>query len=260
MLSYQHIYHAGNPADVQKHALLAWLLDYMTAKDKALTYMETHSGRGLYALDAPEAVKTGEAAAGIARMEAGFPPDHPYRRCLDAVRAVAGPSAYPGSPRIAAALLRPFDRIVLAELHPREHAALCEAMADVYADVRREDGLAMALSMCPPTPRRGVLVIDPSYEVKEDYDRLPGLIGAIARKWPVGVIVLWYPLLTGGAHRPMLERLVAAHPEALRHEVRFAPVRPGHRMVGSGMFVINPAWGMAEEAARISALFRDLGV
>lgn len=257
MLSYQHIYHAGNPADVQKHALLAWLLDYMTAKGKPISYIETHSGRGLYALDAPEAVKTGEAAAGIGRLAAGFAPDHPYARCIAAVRAAEGPAAYPGSPLIAGLLLRPGDRMVLAELHPREHAALAAVMAAFGADVRQEDGFALARALCPPDPRRGVLVIDPSYEVKEDYARLPGVIAELARKWPVGVIVLWYPLLAGAPHAPMLAALMAAHPEALRHEVHFPPVRVGHRMQGSGMFVINPAWGLAEEAARISALFGE---
>lgn len=255
MLSYQHIYHAGNPADVQKHALLAWLLDYMARKDKAMTYIESHSGRGLYQLDAPEAVKTGEAAAGIARMEEGLPEDHPYRRCLAQVRAAFGPMAYPGSPLIAGLLLRGFDRMHLAELHPREHAALTEAMEGFRAQIRREDGLEMALSLTPPLDKRGVLMIDPSYEVKDDYQRLPEVIGQIHRRWPVGVIVLWYPILEGGAHRPMLAALQAAHPEALRHEVRFPPVRPGHRMVGSGMFVINPAWGMDEECQRLDALF-----
>jgi 23S rRNA (adenine2030-N6)-methyltransferase len=255
MLSYQHAYHAGNAADVQKHALLAWMIAAMADKPKAMTYIETHSGRGLYALDAPEAVKTGEAAGGVERLAARFAPDHPYRRCLDAVRAAHGPSAYPGSPVIAGLLLRVFDRIVLAELHPREHAALSEAMAPFEAEVRHEDGFAMARAVCPPTPRRGLLVIDPSYEVKEDYARLPGLIAELARKWPVGVIVLWYPLLTGAAHGPMLGALERAHPGALRHEVRFPPVREGHRMVGSGLFVINPPWRLDEEAARISALF-----
>lgn len=255
MLSYQHIYHAGNPADVQKHALLAWLLDYMAAKGKPLSYIETHSGRGLYALDAPEAIKTGEAAAGIARYERLFAPDHPYRRCLQQVRGAYGRAAYPGSPMIAGLLLREDDRMVLAELHPREYAALDEAMEGFGADVRREDGLAMAERLCPPNPRRGVLVIDPSYEVKDEYQRIPELITRIARKWPVGVIVLWYPMLENGAHIPMLDALERDFPEALRHEVRFPPVREGHRMVGSGMFVVNPAWGLAEEAARISKLF-----
>lgn len=256
MLSYQHIYHAGNPADVQKHALLAWLLDYMSAKDKAMTYLETHSGRGLYALDSAEALKTGEAAAGIARLEARLPAEHPYRRCLDEVRAAFGPSAYPGSPMIAALLTRRFDRLVLAELHPRENAALREAMQGMSAEIRQEDGLAMAISLTPPTPRRGVVMIDPSYEVKDEYQRIPEVIAAIHRRWAVGVIMLWYPILEGGAHLPMLRSLSKAHPEALRHEVRFPPVREGHRMVGSGMFVINPAWGMAEEAKRLDALFQ----
>lgn len=255
MLSYQHAYHAGNAADVQKHALLAWMIDAMAAKPKAMTYIETHAGRGLYALDGAEARKTGEAAQGIGRLAARLAPDHPYRRCIDAVRAAHGPAAYPGSPVIAGLLLRVFDRIVVAELHPQEHAALVQAMAPFEADVRREDGFALARAICPPMPRRGMLVIDPSYEVKEDYARLPRLVAEIARKWPVGVIVLWYPILTGGAHAPMLAALEAAHPQGFRHEVRFPPVREGHRMVGSGLFVLNPPWGLEAEAARISALF-----
>ena len=255
MLSYQHIYHAGNPADVQKHALLAWLLDYMARKDKAMTYLESHSGRGLYALDAPEAIKTGEAAAGIARMERLFAPDHPYLRCLARVREAYGPQAYPGSPLIAGLLLRGFDRMHLAELHPRENAALHEAMEGLRAEIRREDGLKMAVSLTPPLDKRGVLMIDPSYEVKDEYERIPEVIGQVHRRWSVGVIMLWYPILESGSHVPMLRALQRAHPDALRHEVRFPPVRPGHRMIGSGMFVINPAWGMEEECARLDAIF-----
>lgn len=255
MLSYQHIYHAGNPADVQKHALLAWLVDYMASRPKPLTYIETHSGRGLYDLDAPEALKTAEASVGIDHFEAAFPPGHPYLRCLDATREAMGPRAYPGSPLIAGLLLRAEDRMVLAELHPREHAALVDTMAPFGAEVRKEDGLAMARGLLPPAPRRGLLVIDPSYEVKDDYARLPDLIRDYAKRWPVGVIVLWYPILVSAPHAPMLARLEADHPGALRHEVHCPPVRPGHRMVGSGMFVINPAFGLAEEAARLSAVF-----
>lgn len=257
MLSYQHLYHAGNPADVQKHALMAWMLDYLVQKPKPLTYMETHSGRGLYDLGSPEAVKTGEAAAGIGRLEARFAPDHPYRRVLAQVRAEAGPQAYPGSPRVASALLRPEDRIELAELHPREEAALRDAMAETQAMVHKVDGFSMAMSLCPPMPRRGVLLIDPSYEVKEDYEAIPGRIAALHRKWNVGIIALWYPILVSGAHKPMLAALEAARfPDALRHEVRFPPVREGHRMVGSGMFFVNAPWGLAEEAKRLDAVFR----
>ncbi|MGI1662559.1 23S rRNA (adenine(2030)-N(6))-methyltransferase RlmJ [Palleronia sp. KMU-117] len=258
MLSYQHIYHAGNPADVQKHALLAAMLAYLAAKDKPLSYIETHAGRGLYRLDAPEAAKTGEAAAGIGRLAGAFPADHPYSLCLAKVRAFYGPSAYPGSPLIAALGLRPSDRIHLCELHPREHAELVRVMAPFRADVRKEDGVAAALSICPPTPRRGLLMIDPSYEVKADYAAIPRFIAAIRRKWNVGIIALWYPILLDGPHKGMVDAILAADPDALRSEVAFPPVREGHRMTGSGMIVLNPPYGLPDEAARIEALFAGL--
>ena len=106
MLSYQHLYHAGNLADVQKHALMAWMLDYLTQKDKPLSYIETHAGRGLYDLSAAEAVKTGEAEQGIGVLAAALPKSHPYARALARIRADHGPNAYPGSPLIARTLLR----------------------------------------------------------------------------------------------------------------------------------------------------------
>jgi len=256
MLSYQHLYHAGNLADVHKHALLAWALDYLTLKDKPLSYIETHAGRGLYDLRADEALKTGEAAGGIAVAEGWFAPDHPYRRRLAEARAAQGPDAYPGSPMVAALSLRDGDVIHLAELHPQEHRALVEHLGPWGAHLQMRDGFDLALAVCPPTPRRGLMLIDPSYEVKADYDRIPKVIGQIHRKWAVGVILLWYPLLAGGAHQPMLADLLAAFPDGLRSEVRFAPMRDGHRMEGSGLFVVNPPYGMAQEAARIAGLFR----
>jgi 23S rRNA (adenine2030-N6)-methyltransferase len=242
-------------ADVQKHALLAAMLDYLAAKDKPLTYIETHAGRGLYRLDAAEARKTGEAALGIGRLEAAFAADHPYRRRLAEVRARYGETAYPGSPLLAALSLRTGDRMHLAELHPREHAALVEVMAPFGAEVRKEDGFAMALALAPPTPRRGMVLIDPSYEVKEDYAAIPRFVAAIRRKWNVGIVALWYPILGDARHLPMLAALAAEAPEALRHEVAFGPARAGHRMVGSGVFVVNPPYGLDAEAARLSAIF-----
>jgi 23S rRNA (adenine2030-N6)-methyltransferase len=259
MLSYQHLYHAGNPADVQKHALLAVMLDYLTRKDKPLTYIETHAGRGLYDLAAPEALKTGEAAQGVGRLEARFPADHAWRRLLDRVRDLKGQGAYPGSPFLAALALRPGDRIHLAELHPQEHAALSYHLAPYDVSIRQEDGIAMALSLTPPTPRRGLMLIDPSWEVKTDYDTIPKAVEDIARKWNVGIIALWYPMLEAGLHVQMLARLQRSFPDGLRHEVRFPPVREGHRMSGSGMFIVNPPWGLAEEAARITRIFNRKG-
>lgn len=255
MLSYQHAYHAGNLADVHKHALLATAMARLTDKPKPLSYLETHAGRGLYHLDDPESQRTGEAAAGIVRaLAAGWlPAGHPLRAVLDAVRAAHGPDAYPGSPLVAAHFLRPGDAAHLAELHPAEHQALRAALP--LADIRHQDGFALANALLPPLPRRGLLLIDPSYEVKADYDRLPAWIGRMARKWNVGVIALWYPILADGRHRPMAAALAADHPGALHSEVGFPPARPGHGMVGSGMFVINPPWGLDDEAARLAALY-----
>jgi 23S rRNA (adenine2030-N6)-methyltransferase len=258
MLSYQHLYHAGNLADVHKHAMLASALAYLAQKDKPLTYLETHAGRALYDLSSPQAVKTGEAAAAHV-ADGWFPPDHPYARALAQTRAAHGPDAYPGSPMIAALTMRRGDRLHLAELHPQEHAALARAMAKwPAATVSRRDGIEMALSITPPVPRRGLCLIDPSYEIKDDYTTLPATIAHLHRRWNVGVLMLWYPLLDGDPHLPMLDTLSATHADALRHEVRFPPARPGHRMTGSGLFVINPPWGLMPEAARLSALYAAL--
>ena len=261
MLSYQHIYHAGNLADVQKHALLASALDYLTRKDKPLSYLETHSGRGLYKLDAAEAVRTGEAKAGIQRVRQAqwFDATHPLERAIQSAQHRHGADAYPGSPLIAANLLRAGDSLHFAELHPQEHAALDMAMSPYGAKVYQQDGYEMAQSLLPPTPRRGMLLIDPSYEVKSEYDRLPGSIAKLHRKWNVGVIALWYPILTDNRHGPMIAALKAQNlPKTLCHEVRFGPVREGHRMVGSGMFFINAPFGLEAETSRLTGLFKTL--
>jgi 23S rRNA (adenine2030-N6)-methyltransferase len=260
MLSYQHAYHAGNLADVWKHALLAWMLGRLADKPKPICYIETHAGRGLYRLDSAEAAKTGEAAAGILRAGVAdwFPPDHPYARALAAVRAAYGAMAYPGSPLIAATLLRPGDTLHLADLHPAERAALAAVMGR-RATIHGDDGLTLALSLTPPTPRRGLMLIDPSWEVKSDYDRMPALIAQVHRRWNVGILALWYPVLHDARHRPMLDALAAiALPGFAVHAVAFPPARPGHGMTGAGLALVNAPFGLEAEAARLSALFATL--
>ncbi len=258
MLSYQHLYHAGNLADVQKHATLAWVLDYLTQKDKPLTYIETHAGRGVYDLGADEAVKTGEAEAGIALAEALFPIDHPYRQRLEEARAAYGPMAYPGSPLIAALGLRETDSLHLAELHPQEFAHLKAEAKDWGAHVHQTDGFDLALALTPPTPRRGLMLIDPSYEVKADYEAIPRHMANIHRKWNVGILILWYPVLRSGVQGPMVKELEAAFPEGLRHEVRFPPARDGHRMEGSGQFIVNAPYGLSGELQALTSRFARL--
>jgi 23S rRNA (adenine2030-N6)-methyltransferase len=258
MLSYLHAFHAGNLADVHKHSLLAWTLNYLTQKDKPLSYIETHAGRGLYDLTAEESLKTAEAAGGISLAEQWFTPDHPYHRRLSEVRAMYGPAAYPGSPLIAALSLRDTDTLHLCELHPTEVQHLRHNAQPWAAHVYDSEGFSKALALCPPTPRRGCMLIDPSYEIKADYDTIPKSIGHINRKWNVGIIMLWYPILAGAPHLPMLHRLQADHPDAVRHEVRFPPARDGHRMTGSGMFIINPPYGIETETEFLTQKFRTL--
>lgn len=251
MLSYQHAYHAGNLADVHKHAGLAAALAYLTRKDKPLSYIETHAGRGFYDLSSAAARKTAEAAAGIGAVLPRLDPGHPYAAALARVRARHGPDAYPGSPMIAAELLRPSDRLDLAELHPGEHAALRGAMAGTGARLHAEDGLALARRLTPPTPRRGLMLLDPSYEVKRDYDTLATAVPQLAKRWNVGILMLWYPLLRRPRHTAMLAALRRALPQALAHEVRFPPARAGHGMIGSGLFVVNPPWGLDSALAAL---------
>ncbi|MEL6102855.1 MAG: 23S rRNA (adenine(2030)-N(6))-methyltransferase RlmJ [Pseudomonadota bacterium] len=256
MLSYQHAYHAGNLADVHKHSMLSWVLSYLTNKDKPLSYIETHGGRGHYDLAGVEAQKTGEAAQGITRAKDWFASDHPYRRVLTCVATRYGSAAYPGSPLIAHTLLRREDAIDVAELHPAEYEALRQVLP--RGSCHRQDGFERAHSLIPPTPRRGLILIDPSFEVKSDYDVIPGHIRKWHKAWNVGIIILWYPILTSRAHAPMTSTLRRDHPEAMHHEVRFPPARPGHGMVGSGMFVVNPPYGLSEEAARLKQHFDGL--
>lgn len=258
MLSYQHAFHAGNAADVHKHAMLASALAYMTLKDKALSYLETHAGRGLYDLTDAAATRTGEARAGVLRLLDRLSPDHPYVAVLTRFRAMHGASTYPGSPLIAADLLRRFDRIDLAELHPAEFAALEAAMpASPNTRIHKRDGVEMANALTPPEPRRGLMLIDPSWEVRDEYARMAALLPRIHRKWGVGVLMLWYPILADRRHAPMVRALSGALPEAMIHEVRFPPARPGHGMVGSGLVVVNPPWSLPEAAKDLTGIFEE---
>ena len=134
-----------------------------------------------------------------------------------------------------------------------------ETLTPWGAHVYPQDGLTLAQAICPPTPRRGLMLIDPSYEVKTDYTEIPKVMAQIHRKWNVGVLALWYPILTHAAQEEMVEDLIRRFPEGLRHEVHFPPVRDGHRMIGSGMFIVNPPYGADGECADISRLFAALG-
>lgn len=238
--------------------MLAWMLSYLTRKPKPLNYIETHAGRALYDLAGPDAQKTGEAAAGITKLRNWFPADHPYAQVVDQTAKTHGENTYPGSPLIAGELLRFEDNLTLAELHPQEHAALKGAMEPYPAQVVQQDGFEMALSRTPPDPRRGILLCDPSFEVKSDYTYIPDFFAKLHRKWPVGILVLWYPILSDGRHKQMLRDLNANLPSGISHEVQFPPAREGHGMVGSGLYIVNPPYGFKEESTWLSNKFKTL--
>jgi len=256
MLSYQHSYHAGNLADVHKHSLLAWALEYLTQKEKPLSYIETHSGRGLYSTTHPHATKTGEAAQGILRIQSTLDVKHPYKKVLSEIQRAHGSDIYPGSPAIAAASLRAQDKLYLAELHPTEFRHLEQTIVGKNVSCAHKDGFEFAYSICPPTPRRGLMLIDPSYEIKTDYEIIPKHMKKLSKAWNVGTICLWYPILKDRRHAAMVNLIQSAFPHALKHEVSFPPAKDGHGMIGSAMFVVNPPYGMDGAAAQIDEFFK----
>ena len=258
MLSYQHGYHAGNLADVHKHAALAAVLDYLIQKDKPLSYIETHAGRGVYDLTAAEALKTGEAEAGILKMAAhgDIPKDHPYGRCLANIRAQYGDDIYPGSPLVATEMLRSGDTVHLAEKHPQEYAALQNNMPMKNVHVYAADGYETARGLLPPMPRRGIMLIDPSYEIKDEYIQAAQEVIFYHKKWPVGIIMLWYPVLSSDRHSPMINMLKSHNfADALHHEIHFPAAHKGHRLTGSGLFMVNPPYVMSDKFAEIDGWF-----
>jgi 23S rRNA (adenine2030-N6)-methyltransferase len=250
MLSYQHGYHAGNASDLHKHSVLAVLLSLLTVKPRGISYLESHAGRGLYDLDAPEAHKTGEAARGVLRHP---PPPGALADALAATRAAHGARAYPGSPLIARLMTREQDRLHLCELHPAEHAGLEAALSGPGIAIHRRDGHEGLIALCPPTPRRGLALIDPSYEVKEEYVTTADTALQVMAAWPEGVVAVWYPILPAGRHEALVARLLAEGPSGTLHSVAALVERPERGLTGSGIVVLNPPYGAAEAVAQALA-------
>jgi len=244
MLSYQHAYHAGNPADLHKHLMLVDLLERLTRKPRGITYAETHAGRGLYDLSAPEAIKTGEAKDGIGCLDLK---DGPFTTLLAEVRATHGPDAYPGSPLVASMMLRPQDNMELMELHPAEFEALQTLFKDRGVVPQKRDGFKTLLELSPPNPRRGLVLIDPSYEVKSEYAATAVFAKNLFAKWPQATVMIWYPLLRAARHKILLERLGDL---AIHNEVLF-DLKDGKGMQGSGLAIINPPYGAGKAFSTI---------
>jgi 23S rRNA (adenine2030-N6)-methyltransferase len=254
-VNYRHAFHAGNPADVLKHVLLLALCERLVAKPAPCFALDTHAGRGLYALDAEAARRTGEADAGIAKLLAGPAADPAIARYLAAVRAcraVHGEAAYPGSPWLLAHALRGQDRIACCELQAEEAAALKANLGgDPRVAIHQRDGYAALKALLPPTAggqrlTRGLVLIDPPYEAQlAEFDVAMAALREALGRWPLATYALWYPIKQRRDLRAF-QREAAQLParSALVVELLVGPDDSPLRMNGSGVLLLNPPFGL----------------
>ena len=258
-MNYRHAFHAGNFADVLKHAVLARILAHLAMKDAPFRVIDTHSGIGLYDLAGDEAEKTGEWRSGIGRLRAAELPVAarevltPYFETLSAVAAHHGASAYPGSPLIAQHLTRADDRMIFIEKHPKDVLALEDAIGrDARTKVIRLDGWTALNAYVPPKERRGLVLVDPPFEEKGEFERMASALLRAHRKWSTGVYALWYPLKNAAETRAFMAALHAAEiPKMLRIELAVRREIDGGPLAGSGMIVVNPPWMLQDDMRRL---------
>ena len=263
-MNYRHAFHAGGFADVIKHIVLVRMLTYLQDKQAAFRVIDTHAGAGVYDLAGEEARRSGEWLTGIARVmqarfsEAALPLVLPY---LDIVRAFNPPAAlvaYPGSPLIARALLRPQDRLTACEVEPKARKQLIGALRrDTQARVVDLDGWTALPAFVPPKERRGLVLIDPPYEQKDEFDRIATGFAEAFAKWPTGSYLLWYPVKSRRATDTLARHVadaVGAGPspgKCLRLEFSVAPQSAGTALVSAGLLIVNPPWTLAGELKAI---------
>jgi 23S rRNA (adenine2030-N6)-methyltransferase len=255
-MNYRHGYHAGNFADVVKHIALIAILTHLKKKDTPFAMIDTHGGRGLYDLSGGAARKTGEAANGIGRLRDLAGPLPPV---LAAYLQMAGQGkSYPGSPLIAARLLRPVDRMVAIEKHPEEAAALRAVLAPWRkATVEEADGYARLPKLLPPPERRGLTLIDPPFEATDEFEQLAAALRAAWRRFPTGIYLIWYPIKAQGAADAFVGEALATGASAaltIGITVEVPPAQDGREKLSrAGLLVLNPPHGFAEEMAAVLA-------
>lgn len=263
-MNYRHAFHVGGFADVIKHIVLVRILIHLQDKPAAFRVIDSHAGAGVYDLTGEEARRGGEWRSGIARImqarfsEAVLPLLKPY---LDIVRAFnprRDLEAYPGSPLIARALLRPQDRLVACEVEPKARKRLIEALRrDTQARVVDLDGWVALPAFVPPKERRGLVLIDPSFEHKDEFERLANSFAQAFAKWPTGSYLLWYPVKSRRAtdslanHVAQAAAAASAPGKCLRLEFSVAPQTAGAALTSAGLLIVNPPWRLAAELKAI---------
>jgi 23S rRNA (adenine2030-N6)-methyltransferase len=254
-MNYRHTFHAGNFADVVKHAVLCRVLVHLREKPGAFRVIDTHAGAGVYDLAGPDASLTQEWRGGIGRLrDVEFDAEvrallAPYLDAVAARNRGDTPGVYPGSPALAQSLLRPQDRLIACELEPKAAAALAGLVrGDKRCKVVAIDGWTALTAYVPPKERRGVVLIDPPFEQPGEFNRLALGLAAAHRKWPTGCYLLWYPIkdkaeVAGFARK--LSRLGIA--KMLRLELILADLGPGLALAGTGLIGVNPPWTLPDE-------------
>jgi 23S rRNA (adenine2030-N6)-methyltransferase len=267
-MNYRHAYHAGNHADVLKHAILACLIERLKKKEKPFRVIDAHAGTGCYDLASAEATKTLEWRGGIGRLADPFGDDveallAPYRAVIATLNEGGNGSLYPGSPWLAARLCRPGERIIANELHPLDRKLLEDRFSgDRRVTVTGIDALACVKANLPPPERRGVVLIDPPYEAKDEATRALAMVREGLERFATGCFVLWYPLKADQLAEDLLAA-AAALPDVpilcieLQIRERFA----AGGLAGSGLVIVNPPWQLDQDARVVApALAQRLGL
>ncbi|MCP5419965.1 MAG: 23S rRNA (adenine(2030)-N(6))-methyltransferase RlmJ [Gammaproteobacteria bacterium] len=265
MLSYRHHYHAGNFADVFKHAILIQLVHTLQRKERPLCLMETHAGAGRYDLNADPARKNAEHRQGILRFWKKGPiaPElADYLKIVSAFNTERGEPGlrwYPGSPRILRALLRPQDRLLLMEMHPADHRLLKDEFSgDRQVGVHQGDGYAALRALLPPREARGLVLLDPAYERRDEFQRLLNGLLLARQRWPAGVLAAWYPVLNRQPSAHFQQALVKAGiPAVLCAELGLFPYDAKLGMNGCGMIIVNPPWQLDATLQTLLTKLRD---
>lgn len=263
MLSYRHSFHAGNFADLLKHIVLVEILEHLVQKETPFEYIDTHAGAGLYNLKSAESRKLQEYADGIGKLEPGDFPE--LARYFEVIRSFNEPGAldfYPGSPCIASYFLRPQDRAWLFELHPKDYGLLRDNLSKrKTVKVLCQDGFEGLKAILPPASRRGLVLIDPSYEVKYEYELVVKHVVHAVKKFSHGIYAIWYPVVD----RRTIDKLQSRIVRSGIKNIQLFELGPGadtvaRGMTASGMIVINPPWKLfARMSSLLPRLARKLG-
>lgn len=256
MLSYRHSFHAGNHADVVKHIVQSLILDALKQKDKPFVYHDTHSGVGRYDLQDERSEKTGEFKQGIARLWSrdDIPAEiTSYIEAIKALNVTEELRYYPGSPSVARAQIREQDRMVLTELHPADFPLLLqEFRGDRQVRMYKEDAFLRLKGSLPPKERRGVVLIDPPYELKHEYMDVVNAIADSHKRWATGTYAIWYPVV----YRENIDKMLKGLEKCgirniLQIELGVEPDTTERGMTASGMIVINPPWKLESQMQTI---------